>query len=351
MRRSIPALLTLVLAGCHVQTVEDPSPTRPSQPIPAERPGAEAASVRVLGPIAMDAQVEGTLSGEATPPGYVVTLARGARVSISLTVDARAGVVVYGPLAGTWDEAPSVARGGERTELTAPAEGTYLVSVRGPAASTASFALVLTCTGGECRAQCGPDLTCPAGASCAVVQCIRAPCPSYCEAQASVPPPSTSPGVPGGAMCGTRGTGPCPAGQFCDWPQAAQCGEFDAPGTCQPIPQMCTREYNPVCGCDRQTYPSPCTAWSSGVSVRSAGPCDASAGNEPTTPAAGACERGGCGGELCHEPGEGRASICVARPEHACYRSATCERQPGGACGWTQTPALRACIANPPPVQ
>jgi hypothetical protein len=44
-------------------------------------------------------------------------------------------------------------------------------------------------------------------------------------------------------------------------------------------------------------------------------------------------------------------TTCEFRPEYACYRDATCERQADGTCGWTETPELTACLANPPPVE
>lgn len=60
----------------------------------------------------------------------------------------------------------------------------------------------------------------------------------------------------------------------------------------------------------------------------------------------GGCAIGGCNSELCLEESQSDKifSICLYRPEHACYKSATCERQSGGKCGWTQTPALLACL-------
>lgn len=68
------------------------------------------------------------------------------------------------------------------------------------------------------------------------------------------------------------------------------------------------------------------------------------------TPNADTCAIGGCSGEICGEANEidGMASICVYRPEYACYKNSRCERQQNGTCGWTQTPELTQCAANPP---
>lgn len=58
-----------------------------------------------------------------------------------------------------------------------------------------------------------------------------------------------------------------------------------------------------------------------------------------------ACFVGGCSGQICSEQ-EGVISTCEFRPEYACYATATCERQAGGECGWTETPELDACLAD-----
>lgn len=75
--------------------------------------------------------------------------------------------------------------------------------------------------------------------------------------------------------------------------------------------------------------------------------------NLPPEPAAsqhqvGNCFIGGCSMEAC-TPDEPVASPCIYVAAFACYRGATCEPQDNGACGWTPTPALTACLAQFPP--
>lgn len=61
-----------------------------------------------------------------------------------------------------------------------------------------------------------------------------------------------------------------------------------------------------------------------------------------TPPVAKACVISGCSSQLCGE--EEMASTCEYREEYACYKTAKCERQASGTCGWTETAALRACL-------
>jgi Kazal-type serine protease inhibitor-like protein len=147
---------------------------------------------------------------------------------------------------------------------------------------------------------------------------------------------------PGGTVCGGLLGAQCADGEFCNFPLEAICGAADATGTCETTPDACTREFNPVCGCDDQTYNNACEAHSNGVSVASEGEC---------APATGGTVCGGfrgaqcADGEFCNFPLE---AICGAADA-----TGTCEPTPeicpdifAPVCGCDDRTYSNECDAN-----
>ncbi|HLC99620.1 MAG TPA: hypothetical protein VJC11_01505 [Patescibacteria group bacterium] len=58
------------------------------------------------------------------------------------------------------------------------------------------------------------------------------------------------------------------------------------------------------------------------------------------------CEVAGCSSQLCVDSSIANdlVTTCEFLAEYSCYRTARCEKQYDGKCGWTQTTELQSCI-------
>ena len=76
------------------------------------------------------------------------------------------------------------------------------------------------------------------------------------------------------AACGGRSIHSCSANEYCAYQAGQLCGAADASSTCMPRPSDCPDLSKPTCGCDRQTYASPCDAAQHGQGVYADGACE-----------------------------------------------------------------------------
>jgi len=56
----------------------------------------------------------------------------------------------------------------------------------------------------------------------------------------------------------------------------------------------------------------------------------------------GGCFISGCSSQICSEDRD-VVTTCEYKEEYGCYKSAKCERQLSGQCGWTETPEFNSC--------
>ena len=75
-------------------------------------------------------------------------------------------------------------------------------------------------------------------------------------------------GEPCGGIAGLQ----CPDDRFCLFPVGA-CMYPDMMGVCTRIPEACTQDWDPVCGCDNKTYSNECAMMMAGQSKAYDGAC------------------------------------------------------------------------------
>jgi hypothetical protein len=101
----------------------------------------------------------------------------------------------------------------------------------------------------------------------------------------------------------------CAEGETCDIRMCA----VDASGLCVPAPEACIEIYDPVCGCDGETYGNDCERLMAGAALDHEGACGGPEPNECGPFPDGACPEG----QVCdiHFCGLGAGGVCVPAPD------------------------------------
>jgi hypothetical protein len=147
---------------------------------------------------------------------------------------------------------------------------------------------------GECQTPCAQNMDCPLYWFCLLEECgddtgLCEPVPQGCPDVWD--PVCGCNGVTYGNECDAWASGVsvdvagecvfencwdndmCPLGEFCLLPA---CGSKS--GDCEPQPELCPQVWEPVCGCDDETYGNQCSAWAAGVTVAYEGECQGGPG-------------------------------------------------------------------------
>ena len=129
-----------------------------------------------------------------------------------------------------------------------------------------------------------------------------------------------------GVRIAAEGECVCEANDDCNEAEYCDGESCSGAGTCEAKPTDCPAVFDPVCGCDGETYDSECVAELQGVRIESLGRC-------PCTDNGDCLETEYCAGESC--VGEG---TCEPRP-------GTCTLQLAPVCGCDAMTYSNSCVA------
>lgn len=125
------------------------------------------------------------------------------------------------------------------------------------------------------------------------------------------------------AVC--TGQGDCQVAQYCQ----KAVGDCDGSGECADLPLVCPQNYDPVCGCDGDTYSNSCIASQAGVNVAYAGACFCSNNGDCDSGEFCLKDDGACSGQ----------GVCTLEPEF-------CPLVFEPVCGCDNADYNNACFAN-----
>ena len=179
---------------------------------------------------------------------------------------------------------------------------------------------------------CTNDAACPEAHSCINNECVADEVESSTE----------------GMACGGNSERTCDEGQICNISENNVCGVDNLSGICVVPSEICTREYNPQCGCDGVTYSNPCMRKIGNTPLQYPGACGTSTESERCSATGVKCDAGFiCEGQLIFEDEqEVQLNSCTDYPGGNCVPApnASCPDTQNKVCGCDGQTFLNDCM-------